>query len=117
MNNIEFIKTQLEVLNSAVKELNEPSNYMFTEEQMTAFIKQWHERFMSEVKRNVRDYEFSEDMVELELSYDHRIEISVNSHDVAQQVENALEEMEWDDHSQIKDEIDDIYVKIKQNEK
>lgn len=117
MNNIEFIKTQLEELTLKVKNLSEPSNYTFTEEQMIAFVKQWHEQFMSEVKRNVRDYEFNEDMVELELSYDNRLEISVNSHGVAQQVEEALEEMDWDDHSPIKDAIDDIYVKIKQDEK
>ena len=108
MTQLEEIKAQLAELTTKVESIKEnEGEYTFTIKQLEKFITSIVDGFIEDVKSNIDNIHFSDEIVELELSYSREIEVSIDSAAIAGMVSD---ELSFDVHTI---DINDYYDEVK----
>jgi hypothetical protein len=112
MNNVQFIKAQLEAFVSELEKLEDPAPtiYTFSEDEMVEFVTNLHDQFIKNLKSNIENHEFSDDIVNLEFdTYSRTMEVSLDSDELVDEIVEIIDIFD----ANITYTFDDIYKKIK----
>ena len=94
-NELENIKTELNALMSRVDGLmakqSEQGEFNFTKEQLIEFVKLLIDKTVETVHEQLLDVNLDEDAVELEMSYDRRIEVSIDQRMVTEAARDTID--------------------------
>ena len=92
MTQLEEIKAQLAELTTKVESLNEnEGEYTFTKKQLEAFITAIMDGFIEDIRSDIKDMNFDEDVVELELDYNRTIQVTIDSNEIARAVNDEID--------------------------
>jgi hypothetical protein len=114
--NLQEIRTQLDVLNKAVTEMeNVEVKFTFTREQMEKFVKHIASTLVEAINQSI-DYEFEvdEDSIEIDVSSNYNrsfdINLEIDQREIKRTIKNIVESSY--DGMGIMDEVDNCYPAI-----
>jgi hypothetical protein len=114
--NLQEIRTQLDVLNKAVTEMETAkADYTFTKEQMERFMKHITETLVKAINQSI-DYEFEldEDLIEMEISSNYNktfdIDLEIDQREIKQNIKDIIESS-YDDNGMM-EEVENCYPAI-----
>lgn len=91
---IEEIKKQLDELTKAVNEISEQDTtekFVFTKEQMIAFVTELVNNIEETVGEAVRSYDIDDDVVELSMDYGREISVNIDTHSITSGIMDEID--------------------------
>ena len=114
-NELENIKTELNALMSRVDGLmakqSEQGEFNFTKEQLIEFVKLLIDKTVETVHEQLLDVNLDEDAVELEMSYDRRIEVNIDQRMFTESARDKID-INTDDDDVVFEQIEDVLKNI-----